>query len=134
MPTGWSRRRPPATYWPQNRESHTRCSDVKLPKDAPNEHQRIACNFSKNTQTAIKGSLAFVLLPNGGSLHDRLFVLSRSRGGRWIRKWESIKHLANFRKKTIPRDSPLYEKLIDGCDETALISLTQAAAIPTPKP
>lgn len=93
----------------------------------PNELRRIACNYAESTKSASKGGLAFVLLPNGGNVHDRLFVLSRSRSGRWIRKWESIKVLKNFRSKTVPQESPLYDKLIDGCDDTALNSIQQAA-------
>lgn len=88
---------------------------------------RIACNYSESTRTASKGSLAYVLMPNGGNVHNRLFILSRSRSGRWIRKWESIKILTNFRIKTIPVDSPLYKRLFDGCDETALGSIRQVA-------
>lgn len=89
---------------------------------------RIACNYSEATKTATKGSLAFVLLPNGGNLHDRLFILSRSKSRRWIKRWESIRLLTNFRIKKIPQESTLYLKLIEGCDETALESIKNATA------
>jgi len=32
----------------------------------------------------------------------------RSRGGRWIEKWESIRLLKNFRVKTLPPGHPQY--------------------------
>jgi hypothetical protein len=63
-----------------------------MPREmVPSELRRIACNYAENTKTAAKGSLAFVLQPNSGDTHNHLFVLSRSRSGTWIRKWESLK-------------------------------------------
>jgi hypothetical protein len=34
--------------------------------------------------------------------------LVRSRSGRWIAKWETIRRLKDFRVKTIPVEHPLY--------------------------
>ncbi|HEY3742991.1 MAG TPA: hypothetical protein VGL53_24260 [Bryobacteraceae bacterium] len=89
---------------------------------------RVACNYAEDTKTAVKGGLAFVLAPNGGDVHGRLHILSRSRSGRWIRRWEPINRLTNFRKKTIPPDSPLYSKLLDASDDTAIDLIRQAKA------
>lgn len=41
---------------------------------------------------------------------DRIEVLLRSRGGRWIEKWQDIRTLENFRVKTIPFGHPLYSE------------------------
>jgi hypothetical protein len=68
----------------------------------------IACNLTEGIAEASKGALAYVVLPNNGNGHDRIVILLRSRGGRWIRKWESIKRLSNFRVKTIPVGHPRY--------------------------
>jgi hypothetical protein len=38
-------------------------------------------------------------------------LLVRSRGGRWIEKWEAMRRLENFRVKTIPPDHPLYDRM-----------------------
>jgi hypothetical protein len=49
-----------------------------MPREiVPSELRRIACNHGENTKTATttKGSLAFVLQPNGGDIHNRLFVV-----------------------------------------------------------
>ena len=48
---------------------------------------------------------------NGGR-NTRLLILARSRSGRWIQKWESVRKLRTFRLKKIPRESPLFENLM----------------------
>ncbi len=71
----------------------------------------IACNYSESCKTATKGSLAYVMGINPGWDNNRIPILSRSRGGRWIWKWESLKRLCNFRLKTIPPEHPRYQVL-----------------------
>jgi hypothetical protein len=75
----------------------------------------VACNLSEATKVAAQGAKAYVVLPNPGSGHDRIEVLVRSRGGRWVRKWENARRLTNFRAVTIPPDHPRYadERLWD---------------------
>ena len=101
--------------------------------EKPSELRRIACNYAEPTKTAAKGSLAFVLLANAGNAHECLFVLSRSRSGRWIEKWEALRRLTNFRRKTVPAESPLYAKLVDGCDDRALDSIRRRSRRPALK-
>lgn len=66
----------------------------------------IACNFLEGTNVASKGALAYVVGTSGGA--ERIDILVRSRGGRWVKKWESFKRLGNFRAKTIPPRHPRY--------------------------
>lgn len=71
----------------------------------------VACNLTEPTATATAGTLAYVRWANNGHDNDRLPLLIRSRGGRWIRKWEDMRRLGNFRLKTIPPDNPIYARL-----------------------
>ena len=71
----------------------------------------MACNLAEPTSEAARGALAYVMWPNWGGGNDRLPLLIRSRGGRWIEKWESMRRLNNFRIKTIPPQHPLYDRL-----------------------
>jgi hypothetical protein len=89
---------------------------------------RIACNYRVGRNTASEGSLAYVILPNRGGGSDRIEILSRSRSGRWIRKYEAIWRLTNFRVKTIPPEHPLYERLDYGVGPELLEELKEAEA------
>ena len=79
----------------------------------------IACNYREGTGVAAEGALAYVILQLGGNLPDRVRVLARSRGGRWVEKWESMRRLTNFRLKTIPPAHPRYgDERINWADAT----------------
>lgn len=73
--------------------------------------QVIACNMAEGTRSASEGALAYVLRTNPGGGHDHIVLLIRSRGGRWITKWEAMRRLTNFRLKAIPPAHPLFERL-----------------------
>lgn len=81
---------------------------LDIVKDIFPEHRAIQCNLTAGQKTATKGARAYVTLPNGGGGSDRIEILLRSRGGRWIEKWQDIRTLADFRVKTIPLGHPLY--------------------------
>lgn len=68
----------------------------------------IACNYAEPSKVAVGGALCYVTQPNPGGGHDRMCLLIRSRGGRWIEKWERIERLTNFRVKTLPPEHPKY--------------------------
>lgn len=68
----------------------------------------VQCNYARATVAIPKGARAYLVLPNPGGGADRVEVLARSRGGRWVRKWESIRNLTGFRIKTIPPEHPMY--------------------------
>ena len=66
----------------------------------------LACNFTVATSKNSKGSLAYV--GYGGDFVTRLYILTRTRSGRWVECWEPVKRLGNFRFKTMPPEHPLY--------------------------
>lgn len=68
----------------------------------------VQCNLNRGQSAAAKGARAYVVLTNPGGGHDRIVVLIRSRGGRWIEKWQDIRTLEDFRVKTLPFGHPLY--------------------------
>lgn len=68
----------------------------------------IQCNLSVTMSYAVEGARAYVVRLNPGWGNERIVVLVRSRGGRWIEKWESVTRLRDFRVKTIPEDHPRY--------------------------
>lgn len=92
------------------------------------DKQVIACNYTEATKVASKGALCYVIGINRGNGSERIEILARSRGGRWIEKWESIKRLNNFRLKTLPQGHPRYndERLWDYGAEKALSDLLEA--------
>lgn len=75
------------------------------------DYKAIRCNYAEGTNIASTGATAYVLHMNYGNANDRLHVLVRSRGGRWVEKWESTKRLTNFRVTTIPPGHPLYGRV-----------------------
>ena len=80
----------------------------------PDRHV-VAFNYAVSVSVAATGARAYLVLPNPGNNHDRIQILIRSRGDRWIMKWENIRRLHNFRMKTLPPEHPLYsdERLWD---------------------
>jgi hypothetical protein len=73
------------------------------------DKRAIACNLEKAESSAVRGALAYIVT----LAHERARVLVRSRGGRWIEKWVAIKNLGNFRLRTIPKESPIHDRLPD---------------------
>lgn len=69
----------------------------------------IQCNYTRGTNIASAGARAYVVLTNRGNGHERIAVLVRSRGGRWVEKWEDLRRLDAFRVTTLPPQAPLYE-------------------------
>ena len=74
------------------------------------DRKALACNYAESVSVAAKGALAYVRWPNYGNANDRVLLLVRSRGGRWIEKWEAMRRLTNFRLKTLPPQHPLYDR------------------------
>lgn len=96
--------------------------------EAAIERKVIACNYAVATGTACAGAKCYVLASHRGGGNDRLELLIRSRSGRWVRKWESIKRLGRFRLKTIPPAHPRYAVLQAALPEDWLAELQEAAA------
>lgn len=68
----------------------------------------VQCNYAEPVSVAAEGARAYLVRPNPGGGDDRIVILARSRGGRWIEKWEDIRRLRDFRVKTLPPEHPLY--------------------------
>jgi hypothetical protein len=74
----------------------------------PPDKQAIQCNYTETTSAVANGSRAYVTLLNPGSGNSRIMVIARSRGGRFVEKWENIRRLDNFRIRTVHHSDPLY--------------------------
>lgn len=66
-----------------------------------------ACNYTEGTKSVKCGAKAYVVIAVG--VPDRVMVKVRSRGGRWIKKWESVARLGNWRRKTVPPEHSVYD-------------------------
>lgn len=61
----------------------------------------IVCNYGEGTKCVHKGARAYVLSPNPGWAGERIYLRVKSKGGRWIDKWESSARLGDFRLATV---------------------------------
>jgi hypothetical protein len=77
--------------------------------DQQPDRKVIQCNYRKATKVAVEGARAYLMLNNRGNANDRIMILVRSRGGRWVGKWEAMANLHNFRVKTLSPGHPLYD-------------------------
>lgn len=65
------------------------------------EIKAVACNYRYSTKLCPQSAKAFVLGSNPGNGSDRICVVARSRGGRWVTKYEDSRYLENFRLVTL---------------------------------
>ena len=71
----------------------------------------VVCNYREGTGTSRKGGKAYLADWHwSGGGYERVRVVARSRGGRWITKWEPVKRLTRFRATTVPAASPDYAR------------------------
>lgn len=84
---------------------------VKVTESTPDDLRVTVCNYAVAINSVPQSAKAYVLLHNPGGGGDRLYILVKSRSGRWIEKWEDRRRLTNFREKTVPPQHPLYERL-----------------------
>lgn len=59
-------------------------------------HKAIACNYLDGTGYCATGAKAYLTGLSGIST-GRVMITTRSRGGRWIDRWERLDRLGNFR-------------------------------------
>lgn len=79
----------------------------------------VACNYVEGTHTSATGALAYLADWHwSGGGFERVRVVARSRGGRWITIWTPISRLTNFRSKTIPPDHPMFTRRDIGRHDT----------------
>jgi hypothetical protein len=69
----------------------------------------VQCNIREATKIYPAGAKAYLVISNPGNGHERIVILGRSYGGRWIEKWERIDNLRDFRAKTLPPEHPFYD-------------------------
>jgi hypothetical protein len=69
--------------------------------------QVVTGNLSQGTAWAAEGARLYLLQISAG----RPRVLVRSRRGRWVNRWVSLRGIRDLRMKTIPPEHPLYESL-----------------------
>lgn len=68
----------------------------------------VQCNYASGTSPVAARARAYLVRANPGGGNDRIVVLARSRGGRWVERWEDIRRLENFRRKTLPPEHPMH--------------------------
>lgn len=89
----------------------------------------VACNYAEGTHTSSEGALAYLADSHwGGGGFERVQVVARSRGGRWITIWSPIARLTNFRAKTLPLRHPLYAHERIGWHDSKEAAATTAAS------
>lgn len=76
-------------------------------EDGSEDRRVVQCNYATGISAVTTGARAYLARTNPGGGNDRIVILARSRGGRWIEKWEDIRRLENFRPKTLPPGHPL---------------------------
>lgn len=74
----------------------------------PADRRVVQCNYTEATKIAPAGARAYLVRPNPGNGNDRIEILVRSHGGRWVHKWEDIRRLDHFRVKVLPPEHPLH--------------------------
>jgi hypothetical protein len=92
--------------------------------------QAIACNYVEGASACAQHALCYVSQFKQLRHSGRVQILARSRSGRWIRKWEDIRRLKNFRLETLAPEHPRYWDLrINYFDVEALLAQLQGAAL-----
>lgn len=72
------------------------------------DKRAVVCNYAVPTGPVAAGAKAYIVGAFGGNLPENVEVMVRSRGGRWIRKWERVRKLDRFRWATVPPGHPRY--------------------------
>lgn len=65
------------------------------------EIKAVACNYRYSTKICPQAAKAFVLGTNPGNGSDHILIVARSRGGRWVEKYEDSRYLEHFRIVTL---------------------------------
>ena len=66
----------------------------------------MVCNRRTDGPSVSGGAKCYVFHGWWGGGLERLQILAKSRGGRWISKWEGLRNLENFRTATLPPEHP----------------------------
>jgi hypothetical protein len=71
-----------------------------------NDARVVQCNYKSGTSACRAGARAY-LTHSIDMAGYRVRVVARSRSGRWVVRWESLKNLHRFRLKTLAAEDPL---------------------------
>jgi hypothetical protein len=82
-------------------------------EEAAESKKALACNYAVATKSCRQNALCYVINPNPGWGGERVQLLARSRGGRWIQKWEVRWRLHNFRVKTVVPEQSIFNDIPD---------------------
>jgi hypothetical protein len=90
----------------------------------------VTCNYIETARASSSGSKCYLIHSNPGGGNDRIYILARSRSGRWISRWENIKRLDNFRCKKVFPGHFIYsdERIYDYDPEKMVDTLTTSRA------
>ena len=90
----------------------------------------IQCNYKCGISPVAEGAKAYLSRTNPGGGNDRIVILVRSRGGRWICKWESTQNLRDFRVRNLPYMHPMYgdERVMDNCNQKLADMLNEVSS------
>jgi len=77
------------------------------------EIKAVACNYRYSTKVCPVGAKAYVLGTNPGNGNDHIRIVARSRGGRWVEKYEDSRYLENFRVVTLVEAKAPYHVVSD---------------------
>jgi hypothetical protein len=90
----------------------------------------VQCNLRETTKIYPAGAKAYLVRGNPGNGHDRIVVLGRSHGGRWVEKYERIDNLRDFRAKTLPPEHPRYaDHRVWDVDADEIAALLESIAV-----
>lgn len=59
------------------------------------------CNMGRGTSVWREGAKAYLINTTGSGPDGSYEMLVRSRSGRWVRHWERVKYLTNWRHTTV---------------------------------
>ncbi len=75
--------------------------------DAVSDDIRVmVCNRRTGGPSVSQGAKCYVFNGWWGGGLERVQILAKSRGGRWVSKWEGLRNLGNFRMATLPPEHP----------------------------
>jgi hypothetical protein len=83
-------------------QAHRRATQHERQAVVTGDRQVIQCRYLEATQFAPCGAQAYVVRINPASGHARIVVLVRTHNGRWVQRWENIRHLHDFRAVNLP--------------------------------
>ncbi len=67
----------------------------------------VQCNYRLDTSVCRAGARAYLTYETD-SASGRVRVVSRSRSGRWVDRWENLGFLCSFRLKTLVSADPVF--------------------------